>query len=284
MMRVILAKSSGFCFGVRRAIEIAEKTAARGKEVFVHGDIVHNKDVVRRIQKAGVRKIKKLGKGEGKILLIRAHGCSQKLLQEACSRGYEIVDATCPMVKHIHYLARKSQEEKRHLVVIGDRYHDEVRGILGQVKGRAEVFPSHGRIPWERLKSLVPITVVVQSTEDLEKVNLLAEKFREKLGDVKFYNTICQPTRKKQEEIRSLPKKSDVVIVIGSRSSANTRRLYEIARSLNPRTYWVESVSELQPAWLVKAKTVAVTAGASTPDEITTAVVNYLRKAGKAER
>jgi len=283
-MKVIVAKSAGFCFGVRRAIDIAEKTATRDKKVFVLGDIVHNKDVVRRIQKAGVQQIKKLGKGEGKILLIRAHGCSQKTLQEAYRRGYKIVDATCPMVKHIHYLARKSQEEGRHLVVIGDRHHDEVRGILGQVKGKAEVFPSDGCIPWERLKNLVPLTVVVQSTEDLEKVNLLAEKFKERLKEVKFYNTICQPTRKKQEEIRSLPQKHDVVIVIGSRGSANTRRLYEIARSLNPRTYWVESVSQLQPAWLAKAKTVAVTAGASTPDEITRAVVNYLRKIGKAER
>ncbi|MCM8770142.1 MAG: 4-hydroxy-3-methylbut-2-enyl diphosphate reductase [Candidatus Omnitrophica bacterium] len=282
-MKVVVASSAGFCFGVRRAIEMAEQTVRCGKEVVVLGDIVHNQDVVQRIQQSGVKKITRLGKGEGKILLIRAHGCSQRQFQEAILRGYKIVDATCPMVKHIHRLAQKSKQEGKHLVVIGDRDHDEVRGILGQVKGKVTVFRSDEPIPWEKLVKAGPLTVVVQSTEDLEKVERLRRQLRQRLKNVKFYNTICQPTRNKQKEIRCLPLEHDMVIVIGSRNSANTRRLFEIARVLNPKTYWVQSAEEVQPTWLEDIESVGVTAGASTPDEITQAVVQRLQSLARGK-
>ncbi|HOL66204.1 MAG TPA: 4-hydroxy-3-methylbut-2-enyl diphosphate reductase [bacterium] len=281
---VVVASSAGFCFGVKRAIEIAEKTALSGNEVVVLGDIVHNQDVVRRIQQSGIRKIARLGKGDGKIFLVRAHGCSQELLEKAMARGYKIVDATCPMVKHIHHLARKSEKEGRALVVIGDQNHDEVRGILGQVRKKALVLQSDKPVPWQTLERLGPVAVVVQSTEDLDRVEKLGGKLQQRLKDVKFYNTICQPTRKKQEEIRSLPLRHDVVIIIGSKTSANTRRLYEIARVLNPRTYWVQSAREVKPDWLGQARSIAVTAGASTPDEVTAAVVRRLKTIGSVKK
>ncbi|MFA4984176.1 MAG: 4-hydroxy-3-methylbut-2-enyl diphosphate reductase [Candidatus Omnitrophota bacterium] len=277
-MKINLAKSSGFCFGVKRAIEIAAKTAKGGKKVFMLGDIVHNEDVSRQVRKKGIIKTSRLTKGKNKILLIRAHGTSAAVIQKAGALGYEIIDATCPMVKEIHRIAKDMEKNGYRIIIIGDKKHDEVRGIMGQLKTPALVIDNPKGIPASRIKKLKKIAVVVQSTQNIENVNRIIKSLKKLTGELRFFNTICRPTTVKQQEIKKMPSGNDVMIIIGSASSANTRRLYEISRSQNPRSFWVNSRKEIKLRWFKDAKKVGVTAGASTPDWRIREIVGYLKR------
>lgn len=276
-MKITIAKSAGFCFGVRRALNIALEAAASGRDVRMFGDIVHNEVVVGKMKVSGIEKIKRLGNGRGKTLLIRAHGAGRRTIADAKRAGYVIIDATCPMVKEIHAIAKKLELDKRTVIIIGDKEHDEVRGIVGQLKARPIIISSRSDIPISRLKKTRRSGVVVQSTQEEDKVLAIVGCLRECVKDLIFKNTICTPTKTKQREAKILPEKNDVVIVVGSKSSANTKRLYQIARSLNRRTHWVNSPAEINPAWFKNAASVGITAGASTPESSIRDVANHIR-------
>jgi len=276
-MKINVAKSAGFCFGVKRAIDTALKTAASGRNVYMLGDIVHNEEVVRQVGKAGVKKISALSAGKNKTLLIRAHGSSQSILTKARKLGYTIVDATCPMVKEIHRIARDMEKKGYGIIIIGDKKHDEVLGIAGQLATKAIVIDNATRIPTGMLKKIKKACVVVQSTQNIEKVLRIVEKLKSVIPDLIFCNTICKPTQIRQEELKKMPLENDVMIVIGSKNSANTKRLYEIARALNPRSYWIGSRKDLKRDWFKRSKNVGITAGASTPDVTLQEIVSYLK-------
>lgn len=280
-MRISLAKSAGFCFGVKRAIDIALKTAAPGNNVYMLGDIVHNEDVVEQISRAGIKKVKRLTSGKNRILLVRAHGIAIATLKKAQNLGYRIVDATCLMVKEIHRIARNKERQGYAIIVIGDKSHDEVLGITGQLKNKAIIVDGIKKMPWPKIKRVKKACIVVQSTQNIEKVEKIVGVLRQHIPEIAFFNTICRPTRIKQKEIRILPKKNDLMVVIGSKNSANTRRLYEISKSLNKHTFWVQSKKEINPRWFRGKKTVGITAGASTPDYTTREIIEYISRLGK---
>ena len=275
-MRIKVAKSAGFCFGVKRALEIAFKTAAVEKKVYMLGDIVHNEHVIADIKRAGIKKIRSLGKGSGNVLLIRAHGQGLAVFKKAKQCRYVIVDATCPMVREIHRIVSRMDKLGYRIIIIGDKEHDEVRGIVGQMRGRTLVIDSLDDIRVRKLNNIKKACVVVQSTQNLTKVLAIVEALRRHIKEVRFSNTICRPTRTKQDEIKSMPLENDVMIVIGSKQSANTKRLYEIAKSLNPRSYWINAPDEIRPEWFRGATKVGITAGASTPDYTTQAVIERI--------
>lgn len=277
-MKINLAKSAGFCFGVKRAIEIAYKTLASDKNVFTLGDIVHNEDVSRKLEKAGIKTSPKLCRGQNKTFLIRAHGTGLNTINQARRLGYKIVDATCPMVKEIHKIVCSCERAGFRVIVIGDKKHAEVRGISGQLKKRAIVIENIQNIPWQRLKNIKKACVVVQSTQNLDKALKIIAILNPRIGNLKFFNTICRPTRIKQEEIKRMPKENDAIIVIGSKKSANTKRLYQIAKSINHRSYWVQSRKDVKPGWLKGVDSLGITAGASTPDEATKEVIACIKK------
>lgn len=276
-MKINLAKSAGFCFGVKRALNIAFDTAESEEKVYMLGDIVHNEDVVRQVELSGIRKIKSLSKGGNKTLLIRAHGSPISTFNKAGSFGYKIIDATCPMVKEIHKIAKGMEKEGYRIIVVGDKKHDEVQGIIGQLKKKAIVIDNAGHIPLNQIKNITKAAVVVQSTQNLENVERIVNALRPLVKELKFCNTICNPTRTKQEEIKVMPKENDVMVIIGSKSSANTKRLYEISKSLNKRSYWVSSKSKIRKEWFRNAMSVGITAGASTPDSTTRGIIKYLQ-------
>ncbi len=265
-MKINLAKSAGFCFGVKRALDIAFKTIGSGTPVYMLGDIVHNEGVVREIEKRGIKKIERLGDGKNKTLLIRAHGAPIKIFQAARKHGYRIVDATCPMVKEIHKIAKDMEEKGYRIIVIGDKKHDEVYGITGQLKRKAIVIDSPQRIPFKKIRKMKKAAVVVQSTQNLEKTTKIVGLLKLKVKELKFFNTICRPTRTKQAEIRIMPQKNEAMIIIGSKTSANTKRLYEISRALNKNSYWIQSSKDIKKDWFKGLNSVGVTAGASTPE------------------
>lgn len=242
------------------------------------GDLVHNQDVIARLEKAGIKKISRLGNGRDKILLIRAHGAGRRVMGLARRHGYKIVDATCPMVHAIHKIVREMDRKSYRIIVLGDRYHEEVQGIVGQIVRETLVIDSIENIPWPQIKKIKKAAIVVQSTQNMDDILPMVSALRKKIKEVRFFNTICRPTRMKQSEMKTLPLRQDVVIVIGSRSSANTRRLFEISRSLNPRSYWIESAVQIKPLWFKDAGSVGVTAGASTPQSATHAVIERIQE------
>jgi 4-hydroxy-3-methylbut-2-enyl diphosphate reductase len=276
-MKINVAKSAGFCFGVKRALKIAREIAQSGTEVEMLGDIVHNEDVVKTIEKTGIRKVKRLREGINKTLLIRAHGASADVYKRAEQKGYKIVDATCPMVKEIHDIVQVSKKEGCKIVIIGDKQHDEVRGIMGQLNNRAIVIDGMRNIPLNEIKKIKKACVVVQSTQNVQKTLKIVDTLNKHIRELKFYNTICKPTRIKQKEATDMPLANDVMIIIGSRTSANTKRLYEISKSHNKRSYWIESGTEVNPKWFKGAKSVGIMAGASTPDTTTKQVIKRIR-------
>jgi len=276
-MRINLAKSAGFCFGVKRALDVASKTIGSQPEVYMLGDIVHNEEVIKEIGKSGIKRLKKLGKGKNKTLLLCAHGTARNVIARARHLGYRIVDATCPMVKEIHKIAKDMQENGYKIIIIGDKKHDEVHGIIGQLKSRAMVIDSLQDIPWGAIKKIKKAAVVVQSTQNIENTLKIVAALKPCIKELKFFNTICRPTMIKQQEIKKMPPDNDLVIVIGSKTSANTKRLYEIAKSLNKKSYWIQSKEEIRPEWFKGIKKVGITAGASTPNATIKEIVECIR-------
>jgi len=276
-MKISVAKSAGFCFGVKRAIKTALDTVSQGNPVEMLGDIVHNEDVVRQIEAAGIRKVNHLSSGQGKILLIRAHGAARKITASARDLGYTIVDATCPMVKEIHTIVQDREAQGSSIIIIGDRDHEEVEGIKGQLCSEALVIDNVENIPHDRIASIDRAAVVVQSTQNLERVLSIVEVLKGHIQELEFYNTICKATTTRQNEIKTMPLGNDVMLIIGSKTSANTKRLYEISKSLNRRSYWIQSTDTISPAWFKDVQTVGVTAGASTPEETINSVVAFLK-------
>jgi 4-hydroxy-3-methylbut-2-enyl diphosphate reductase len=276
-MRINIAKSSGFCFGVKRALDIVKEVAKNQKDVVMLGDIVHNERVIKEITKLGIKKINRLSKNGNKVLIIRAHGEPKRIFDLAKKFNYKIIDATCPMVKEIHRIAKDMEEKGYFIIVIGDKNHDEVRGIVGQLNKKAMVIEDIKDIDINKIKKLKKVAVVVQSTQELDKVLKIVEVLKRYIKELKFFNTICMPTRIKQKEIKEMPKKNDCMIIIGSKNSANTKRLYEISKKLNQKTYWVNSAGEIKELWFKSVNTIGITAGASTPDETIKEVIKHIK-------
>lgn len=296
---ICLARTAGFCFGVRRAIRMAHALVRSGgktqasavahramadkspeaspRRVHMLGDLVHNQEVIAKLEKAGIKKISRLGRGRGKTLLIRAHGAGRHLIARARARGYKIADATCPMVRAIHQIAVKMDAAGYRIIVLGDRHHEEVQGIVGQITRKPVVIDRIDNVPWSLIGRIGKAAIVVQSTQDMDHIMPIVAALKAGIKEVRFFNTICRPTRMKQAEMKILPGMNDVVIIIGSRASANTRRLYEISRALNPRSYWIQSAGEINPLWFRKAKRIGITAGASTPESTTRAAITLIQ-------
>ena len=265
-MKIFVAKNAGYCSGVRNAIDLAEKTAQKNGEVFMLGEIVHNEMVVENLEKLGAQVVRNLNEIPKKApVLFRAHGTKKQIWDEAEARKMNIVDATCPLVLEIHDETKKLADEGRKIIVIGDHGHDEVVGIVSQVSDAIVVADADEA---RNLGKLKKVGVVSQSTQTLENVQKIITVLLEKTVDLRFVNTICYPTRRNQMQISELAEKYDLMIVIGSFTSANSKRLAEISGKINPKTYQVACAEDLKKKWFDGAQTVGIGAGASTPDSI----------------
>ncbi len=280
-MKVLLAKDAGYCFGVRDAVNLAYETAEKEGEVYMLGHIVHNENVVTELEKTGTKVIDDLNDvPNNKPILFRAHGTIPKVWDEAEKKGINIVDATCPLVTEIHEEVRKLAAENRRIIIIGDHGHDEVSGIKEQVQDSIVVAnPEEAK----RLKKMKKAGVVSQSTQMIENVQDIINVLIKKVFDLRFVNTICFPTRRNHEQIKSLAELSDIMIVIGSFTSANSKRLTELAKERNERTYQVTCANDLDSAWFQQTDTVGVSAGASTPDNIIESVTTTIKSFGKVK-
>ncbi len=269
-MKIFVAKNAGYCSGVKNAIDLAGKTAKENGAVFMLGEIVHNEKVVENLEQSGakvVRNLEEIPKNEP--VLFRAHGTKKEIWDKAKSRKMNIVDATCTLVLEIHSETKKLASDGRNIIVIGDHGHDEVVGIVSQVSDAVVIANATEA---ENLKKMKRVGVVSQSTQTLENVQAIISVLLEKTMDLRFINTICYPTRRNQSQIRELAKMCDLMIVIGSFTSANSMRLTEISEKINTKTRQVASEKDLKKEWFSGVETVGISAGASTPDSIIEAV------------
>ncbi|MED5256944.1 MAG: 4-hydroxy-3-methylbut-2-enyl diphosphate reductase [Candidatus Neomarinimicrobiota bacterium] len=278
-MKILLAKDAGYCFGVRDAVSLAYETAEKEGEVFMLGDIVHNENVVEELEEAGVKVVNSLDKvPDNKPILFRAHGTVPDVWKESKMREMEVVDATCPLVTEIHEEVKKLHSENRKIIIIGDHGHDEVNGIKEQVENAIVVANPEEAMQLRKIKKA---GVVSQSTQMIENVQEIINILITKVFDLRFVNTICFPTRRNHEQIKNLSEICDIMIVIGSFTSANSKRLTELAKMRNERTFQVTSAEDLEIDWFQSSDTVGISAGASTPDNIISEVLDKIKSIGK---
>ena len=274
-MKILVAKSAGYCFGVRDAVKIAYETSKNVGDVYMLGTIVHNERVVDDLSKSGAKVVNDLELvPKDKPILFRAHGTAPQVWEKAKEKNMNVVDATCPLVIEIHEEIKKLELEGRRTIIIGDHGHDEVEGIAAQVKKPIIIANKEEALALKKMKRA---GVVSQSTQMIENVQEIVNILMQKVYDLRFVNTICYPTRRNHEQIKELAEKSDVMIVIGSFTSANSKRLTQLALQRNKKSYQVTKASELKKSWLEGSEVIGVSAGASTPDETIKEVVDKLK-------
>jgi 4-hydroxy-3-methylbut-2-enyl diphosphate reductase len=276
-VKIILAEHAGYCYGVERALGLVEKAiAVEQRPICILGPLIHNPQVVKELKDKGVQEVSSPGEAIGGSLVIRTHGVGPDILKQAENLKLKIIDATCPFVAKAQRRARQLVREGYRLIIIGEKHHPEVEGILAHAQGQAQVVQSLSEL--RNLKSSSRTGVVVQTTQQLETFQQIVGALASISQELKVFNTICHATNLRQSAARQVAKKSDVMVVVGGKNSANTSRLVQICQSENVSTYHIETARELNSDWLKGVDKVGVTAGASTPEFILAEVVEAIEK------
>jgi 4-hydroxy-3-methylbut-2-enyl diphosphate reductase len=278
-MEILLARDMGFCWGVRRAIDIIEKAAAEKGEITSLGPIVHNPQVVRDLEGKGVCVTSGPLDGAAGPVAITAHGVGPQTLEEARSRSSEVVDTTCPIVTRSQRWARKMAAAGFTVVVFGDPKHREVKGVLAWAGGNALALRDGDRIPDDLPTHLA---IISQTTQGPERFALFVSNLMQKrvgeISELRVVNTLCDVTSSQQAAARELAQEVDLILVVGGRSSANTRHLLKVCREEGATAHQIESAEELRAEWLQGCQRLGVTAGASTPDSAVETVVRRVQE------
>ena len=280
-MKVQLAKTAGFCFGVRRAVDtVYEQVEQAEDSIYTYGPIVHNEIVVQELEEKGVKvlnseeELKRLTSG---TVIIRAHGVGEKVYELLKQQGVNLVDATCPFVKKIHRIARKEEANGRHILIIGNAKHPEVEGIRGWCEKPAYVVESLEEAENFALPMGEKLCIVSQTTFNYNKFEDIVEIISKKGYDIIVLNTICSATEERQTEAREIASDVDAMIVIGGSHSSNTQKLFEICKKECENTYYIQSLDDLDLKTSQSIRCVGITAGASTPNKIIEEVQKHVR-------
>ena len=278
-MKIIRAEHLGMCFGVKDAIALAVETAEH-KPLTILGDLVHNETVLAELRAKGIQFEQKSAKVGTRTVMVTAHGASERAMNETRQRGLNVLEATCPLVRVAHRSLAKLMGEGFHPVIIGKRDHVEVRGMTEDLD-KFDVVLCEEEIA--RLSERPRFGVIAQTTQPVEKVRRLVQLIRERFrnSEVRFIDTVCQPTKQRQNAAVELAQKSDVVIVIGGAQSNNTHELVKTCSQFCSRVHHVQTAGDLQSEWFADAETVGITAGTSTPDLVIDAVERLLRHIGQ---
>ncbi|MDE7254097.1 MAG: 4-hydroxy-3-methylbut-2-enyl diphosphate reductase [Acetatifactor sp.] len=301
-MEVRLAECAGFCFGVKRALEMVYEQLKTGKTIYTYGPIVHNEEVVRELERQGVRVVDgeeelqglqggsfgETDTGETKVpdtacgdkpcaIIIRAHGVPRETQRVMEQCGFECIDATCPFVKHIHKIVEKAGQEGFHVVIAGDPDHPEVKGIMGWCGGPVTVLQTEEEAEKFRPMEGRKVCLVAQTTFNYNKFHSIVEIFQKKGYNDSVVDTICNATEERQRSAQALAAEADVMIVIGGKNSSNSRKLYEICSRECAHTYFIQTLDDLHLELPKAVRLVGITAGASTPNNLIEEVQNYVR-------
>ncbi len=280
-MKISVAKDAGYCFGVRDAVNMAYDATEKHGNVYMLGDIVHNERVVKDLEKAGAKVVETLDDiPDDSPVLFRAHGTLNKLWDESSDKNVQVIDATCPLVYEIHREVKKLSLDGRQIIIIGDHGHDEVIAIANQVETTIIVASPEEA---SKLKKMKKAGVVSQSTQTIENVQEIMNILMTKVFDLHFVNTICFPTKRNQAQIKTLAENSDIMIIIGSFTSANSKRLTQLALEKNKNSFQVTCADDVKKIWFNGVKQVGISAGASTPDKLINEVKEKIKMINKEE-
>lgn len=265
-MEILVAKSAGFCYGVKRAIRIAEETLKEGDKCYTLGPIIHNPKVVEELRNKGLHVIDNVKQIKSGTLIIRSHGISKCEADYLTKRGdrIKVVDTTCPFVTKARKLLEILKKEKYEIFFLGDKEHPEVKGLLSYIDNDAHVFLTTEEIPD---KDYQKVGLISQTTQKVELLKKSADRLLGKSLELRIFNTICKTTSVRQKEALEIAKKVDMIIVLGGKNSSNTRKLAEICKGVLEKAYHIETPDEISPQWFKGIKRVGITAGASTPKE-----------------
>ena len=289
-MEVLLAKSAGFCFGVKRAVDRVYELAQTSAKIYTYGPIIHNEEVVGDLEKKGVSVIEtkeELRQIKEGVIVIRSHGVAKEIYDQIEQQGLECVDATCPFVKRIHNIVEKESANGKQILIIGNAGHPEVEGIMGWSSTPAMVAECAEEIEQIHCNPDQPVCIVSQTTfnynkfqelvEIIQKKGYYSESTVDKDSEIIVHNTICNATKERQEAAKELSTKVDAMLVIGGLSSSNTRKLYEICSENCRNTYFIQTKEDLENSDFSRFDYVGITAGASTPNNIIEEVQKYVR-------
>ncbi|SEK29393.1 MULTISPECIES: 4-hydroxy-3-methylbut-2-enyl diphosphate reductase [Pseudobutyrivibrio] len=271
-MEVILAKSAGFCFGVQRAVDVVNKQIEEGvSPLYTYGPIIHNEEVVKDFESHGVQVMDEDSNKnyEPGTVIIRSHGVTKAVEEGLKAAGHNVIDATCPFVKKIHRAVDEHSKNGEYIVIIGNPDHPEVRGIVGWINGdKYTVISGEQSAKDFSVNSHDTICIVSQTTFNHNKFQELVEIIKQKGYHIIVLNTICDATNKRQVEAFDIASQVDAMLVIGSKNSSNTQKLYEICKTRCNNTYYIQTADDFQPSDLSSIESVGITAGASTPNNI----------------
>ena len=279
--KILVARTAGFCFGVKRAVEKVYEQVNMGKQnIYTYGPIIHNEEVVTDLGKKGVRvleneqELKNLMEG---TVVIRSHGVPKEIYEVIEEKGLECVDATCPFVRKIHKIVERESKAGRHIIIVGNDTHPEVEGIKGWCEGPVTVISSHEEAENLAFPEGEKLCVVSQTTFNYNKFQELVEIINKKGYDIIVLNTICNATEERQTEAAKIARDVDAMIVIGGRNSSNTQKLFEICKNECNNTYYIQTVKDLDITCFESIDSVGITAGASTPNKIIEEVQKNVR-------
>ena len=286
-MTVTVAKSAGFCFGVKRAVSLVYEEAEKNAKVYTMGPIIHNEIVTSDLARKGVRILddsliceeEQSQPDPGATVILRSHGVPRQMARTLEEGGYRVVDATCPFVRKIHQIVSEKSREGLPVIIIGDPKHPEVIGIRGWAEGPCEVIESEKDAEILDFDKNRPVCIVSQTTFNFQKFQELVEIVKSLGYHVIVTDTVCNATHERQAEAMELAKASDVMLVIGGKHSSNTQKLYDICTSQCMRTYFVSSPEDLKGICFRAEDKVGITAGASTPNTIIQEVSLHVRRA-----
>ncbi len=279
-MEVTVAKSAGFCFGVKRAVEMVQEEAKKEQKVYTLGSIIHNEQVVEGFAKKGVQvldSVDELQEDEKATVIIRSHGITKQMFQQLKQKKVRIVDATCPFVKKIHNIVQEKKAEGYQIIVVGNAKHPEVEGTCGWCDNQCKVVETLSEAENCTLKAGEKVCVVAQTTFNYKKFKDIVAILSKKSYDILIMNTICNATEERQTEACTIARKSDAMIVIGGKHSSNTRKLYEICKEECLNTHFIQTLDDLDLKLFQSFRSVGITAGASTPNKIIKEVQSYVR-------
>lgn len=267
MAKITIAKSAGFCFGVKRAIDLAQDIASKNSKVYTFGPLIHNPQEVKRLEKENIKVIEDYSKIEKGILVLRTHGIPLDIYDKlSVKENIKLVDATCPFVKRAQDIVKELGKDKdsKQIIIVGEKQHPEVVALVSYGNGKCLVVEDKKDV--KNVKKTDIIYIVSQTTQSPKKFEEIVSEIS-KISKVKVFNTICRATFDRQSAAEKLAKEVDVMIVIGGKNSGNTTRLYQICSNIT-KTYHIETVDEIEQSWFENVEKIGITAGASTPDWI----------------
>ena len=263
-MEIIVAKNSGLCYGVRRALDIASETRQKkAGKVFTLGDLIHNPQVIADLERQKIHSINDLDGLNKATVIIRSHGASPDIYRLLTQKNIEIVDATCPIVKKIQKLVEALAKDKEEIIIVGNKEHPEIKGLIGFSQGKGIIVENEDQV--KSLPNRKRRAILAQSTQDLYLFEKIVSALIEKTKELNVYNTICRSTQTRQKSTSELASCVDILFIVGGKNSSNTNKLYQISKRILPNTHFIESAAQIKPEMLKGAQKTGISGGASTP-------------------